>query len=133
VRATVPVKELAGVMEMEEVLPVVAPGATLILPLLESVKLLLVFGGAQNPEQPTANATINGTDASISRRHFPVIIAVASLHFPFEHRPVQGSGPAKGSASLLKDIACVLVQEKHWSHAAEDRDAETYNSAHASD
>jgi hypothetical protein len=86
VRATVPVNELAGVMEMEEVLPVVAPGATLILPLLESVKLLLVLGGSQNPEQPTAKATINGTAASNGRRHFPVIIAVASLHFPFTHR-----------------------------------------------
>ena len=86
VRATVPVNEPAGVMEMEEVLPVVAPGATLILPLLESVKLLLVLGGCQNPEQPTAKATINGTAASNGRRHFPVIIAVALASLPF-HAP----------------------------------------------
>ena len=130
-RETVPVNEFEGVTLTVDVFPLVAPGATLMLPLLVRVKLvlvLLVFGGSQNPEQPTAKATMSGAAANNNLPHLPVFIAVP--HFPFsctghDRRSRQGSVP------LLKDIACVLDQEKYWAQAAEDRDAETPGSAHA--
>jgi len=63
VRDTVPVKELEGVTVMVEVLPLVAPGVTLMLPLFDSVKSLLPLGASQNPEQPAMNAVTSGAKA----------------------------------------------------------------------
>src|SRR4051794_40525928 len=81
-RATVPVNELAGVTAMVEVLPLADPGVTLMLPLFESVKLLLLFGASQNPEHPTAKPTINGAAIQTTRRHGMVFIA-SLLSFRF--------------------------------------------------
>jgi hypothetical protein len=75
VSATVPVNELDGVTVMVEVLPVVAPGASEMLPLLESVKLLLPLGASQNPEHPASS----GAAASNRRAHFPIFIAAPLL------------------------------------------------------
>lgn len=63
-RETVPVNELDGVTVIVEVLPVVAPGATVMFPLFESVKSLLPFGASQNPEHPGMNAMISGAITS---------------------------------------------------------------------
>ena len=81
----VPVNELEGVTVTVEVLPLVAPGAALMLPLFESVKLLLVFGGSQKPEQPTAKAAMSGTAARNNLPHLPVFIATPK--FPYTHWP----------------------------------------------
>jgi hypothetical protein len=58
VRLTVPVKELEGVAEMVEVLPVAAPGLMEMLPLLERAKLVPVVGGSQNPLHPAKSGRI---------------------------------------------------------------------------
>jgi hypothetical protein len=75
VRETVPVNELDGVTVMVEVLPLVAPGLTAMLPLLERVKLLLPLGGSQKPEQPEINPAMSGTATNTCRVHLLVIIA----------------------------------------------------------
>lgn len=91
-RATVPVNELDGVMAMVEVLPLADPGVTLILPLLESVKLVLLFGGSQKPEHPTAKPTISGAATNNTRRHVLVFIAVLAL-LPFHGPGSNAAGP----------------------------------------
>lgn len=53
VSATVPVNELPGVTVIVDVLPDVAPGVTLMLPLLERVKLVSV-GALQKPLHPAS-------------------------------------------------------------------------------
>jgi hypothetical protein len=70
-RVTVPVKELPGVTVMVEV--PVEPGLTLMLPLLESVKLLLLVlpGACQKSPQPATS----GAAASNNHDHFPIFIA----------------------------------------------------------
>jgi hypothetical protein len=84
VRETVPVNELAGVTVMVEVLPLVPPGVTEMLPLLERVKLLVPLGRSQNFEQPTVNTTTTSeAAANNTRAHFLAFIAVPSLHFPY--------------------------------------------------
>jgi hypothetical protein len=59
---TVPENEFAGVTLMSDVLPVVAPAVTVMLPALERVKSLLPAGAAQkflHPERkPTARTLI---------------------------------------------------------------------------
>ena len=93
-RDTVPVKELAGVTVIVEVMPLTAPGATEILPLFERVKLLVPLGGSQNFEQPTARTTISRAAANNTRPHFPVFIAIprfTSLIVPGQN----GSRPNK--------------------------------------
>ena len=76
VSVTVPVKEFDGVTVMVEVLLVVAPGLTVMLPLLERVKLVEVAGAPQNPLQPARD------DAAISKiqAHFPIFICRSFLH-----------------------------------------------------
>jgi hypothetical protein len=69
--ATVPVKELAGVTVIVDVLPVVAPGVTAMLLLLESVKLPLLGGVSQKPAHPDNN----GAAARSIHAHFPIFIA----------------------------------------------------------
>jgi hypothetical protein len=68
---TVPVKEFAGVTVMVAVLPEVAPGATVRLPLLEREKLVLVvlveFGFTQNPAHPVTKGAANSNTCV----HFP--------------------------------------------------------------
>jgi len=68
VRATVPVNEVAGVTVMVEV--PVAPGATVMFPLLERVKLVLP-GASQKPLQPASS----GAAPSNTHAHFPIFIA----------------------------------------------------------
>lgn len=76
VSVTVPVNELAGVTVMVEVLPLVAPGATEMLPLLVSVKLLLeLLGGSQKPEQPMTKTMMSGAAARTTLHHFTALIA----------------------------------------------------------
>jgi hypothetical protein len=74
VSATVPVNELDGVTVMVAVLPVVAPGLTVMAPLLVSVKLVLPLGACQKSPQPAKPAT-NGAAASNNHAHFPIFIA----------------------------------------------------------
>jgi hypothetical protein len=71
---TVPVNELPGVTVMVAV--PVAPWATMMLPLLERVKLLLPPPGAcQKSPQPA----INGAAASNNHAHLPIFIATPFL------------------------------------------------------
>jgi hypothetical protein len=64
---TVPENEFAGVTLMRDVLPVVAPAVTVMLPALERVKSLLPAGAAQkflHPDRkPTARTLIPITQA----------------------------------------------------------------------
>ena len=71
VSPTVPVKELDGVTVIVEVLPLVAPGLMVMLPLFERVKLLLPLELLQKPAQPV----MSGAAASSRRAQFPVFIA----------------------------------------------------------
>jgi hypothetical protein len=59
---------------MVAVLPVVAPGLTVMAPLLVSVKLVLPLGACQKSPQPAKPAT-NGAAASNNHAHFPIFIA----------------------------------------------------------
>jgi hypothetical protein len=72
---TVPVKELPGVTVMVEV--PVEPGLTLMLPLLESVKLLLLLlpGACQKFPQPATS----GAAASNNHDHFPIFITTTPV------------------------------------------------------
>jgi hypothetical protein len=68
VRETVPVNELPGVTVTVDV--PLAPGTTVIFPLLERVKLVLL-GASQKPLHPASSgAAPNNTHA-----HFPIFIA----------------------------------------------------------
>jgi hypothetical protein len=80
---TVPVNEFAGVTVMVEVLPEVAPGATLMLPLLVSVKLVAVLppGACQKSPQPAIKPTRSGAASSVSHAQFRVFIAAPSSCF----------------------------------------------------
>jgi hypothetical protein len=73
VSVTVPANEFAGVTEMVEVLPVVAPGATVMFPLLlrEKSPLLEPLGACQKFPHP---AIANGAATAISRAHVPDFI-----------------------------------------------------------
>lgn len=129
VRETVPVKELAGDTVMVEVLPLVEPGLTLILPLFESVKLLLLAGGGfQKLEQPDAKTIMIGAAAKMRRLHAPLFIAVPRFASPFTNRQTE-QRPAQGSWLLLKDIACVLIRRNNDAH---NRDANRDRCAHRS-
>jgi hypothetical protein len=76
VSVTVPVNELAGVMVIVDVLPLVAPGGVEILPLLVSVKLLPEsLGASQKPAHPATKPIMSGAAASITPLHFPALIA----------------------------------------------------------
>jgi hypothetical protein len=57
VRVTVPSNEFCGVTVMVEVLPLVAPPVTVMLPPLERVKSELPAGASQNPLQPERKPT----------------------------------------------------------------------------
>jgi hypothetical protein len=72
---TVPVNELAGVTVIVEVLPLVAPGVTLMLPLLESAKLVVPLGASQKPLHPASR----GAAPSKIHAHFPIFIAAPHL------------------------------------------------------
>jgi len=73
--ATVPVNELDGDTVMTAVLPLVAPGFTTMVPLLEREKLVLPLPGfCQKFPQPDKPAT-NSAAASNNHVRFPIIIA----------------------------------------------------------
>jgi hypothetical protein len=82
VRVTAPVNEFAGVTVMVEV--PLAPGLTVMTPLLVKVKLLLPPPGAcqkspQPARRPADKQTVTGAAASINRRaHLPILIAAPS-------------------------------------------------------
>jgi hypothetical protein len=75
VSATVPVNESVGVTVMVELFPVVAPGLTVMLPLLVRVKLLLEF--SQKSPQPL----MSGAATSNNFANFPIFIAAPSMLF----------------------------------------------------
>jgi len=75
-KSTVPVKVLAGVTVIVEVLLVVAAGATLILVLLDSANVVLAEGAFQKPLQPAKPDT--SVAASNNRFHCPTFIATPS-------------------------------------------------------
>jgi hypothetical protein len=104
-RVTVPVNELAGVTVILEVLPLVPPGVTDMLPLLERVKLLVPVDRSQNFEQPAANTTTT-SEAAVNnmRAQFLVFIAVPSLHFSVPHRAAQAPAHT-GFCATFKNIA----------------------------
>jgi hypothetical protein len=66
---TVPVNELPGVTVMVAV--PVEPWATVMLPLLERLKPVVLLGACQKSPQPAKN----GAAASNNRAHFPIFIA----------------------------------------------------------
>jgi hypothetical protein len=69
---TVPVNELDGVTVMVEVSPLVAPGATVMLPLLVRAKLVFVLSGScQKSPQPARS----GAAASNNHAYCPIFIA----------------------------------------------------------
>jgi hypothetical protein len=79
---TVPVNEFDGVTEMVDVLPVVPPGLTVMLPLLARVKLVLPLplGACQKSPHPARNPTREPITTGIAttagrRAHLPIIIA----------------------------------------------------------
>jgi hypothetical protein len=78
VNATVPVKEFDGVTEIVEVLPVVAPGATVRLA-GEAERAKLVFvpqeGHSQKSPQPVMKQATSGAAASNNRVQLPIFIA----------------------------------------------------------
>jgi hypothetical protein len=112
VRETVPVKELAGDTVMVEVLPLVEPGLTLILPLFESVKLLLLAaGGFQKWEQPDAKAIMIGAAAKMRRLHAPLFIAVPPLRFPI-HEPSNRAAARTGLLATFQGYRLCPDQEK---------------------
>jgi hypothetical protein len=73
--ATVPVNESVGVTEMVEV--PVAPGFTVMLPLLVSVKLLLVL--SQKSLQPLRSGAVTSNNTA----HFPIFIVTPRPLEPF--------------------------------------------------
>ena len=77
-RSTVPVKELAGVTVMVEVLPETAPGVTEMLPLLDREKLVLLTGACQKSPQPARK----GTAKRKSPAHLKRFIAAPMLGSP---------------------------------------------------
>jgi hypothetical protein len=100
---TVPVNEFDGVTEMVAVLPVVAPGLTVMVPLLVRVKLVLPPppGACQKSPQPVRKPTSVGAAASNSNRvHFPLFIAAPSLAL---------TGQSRSPGSDLKGNASVCV------------------------
>jgi hypothetical protein len=70
---TVPVNESAGVTEITEVLPLVAPGVTVMLLALDRVKLVLLplFGACQKFPHPARS----GAAANNSVAQMPIFIA----------------------------------------------------------
>lgn len=78
VSATVPVKELPGVTVIVAVLPDVAPGVSLMLPLLVRVKLVSV-GASQNPLHPARRDVA----AKSNRARFLIFIpnSLPPIHF----------------------------------------------------
>jgi hypothetical protein len=80
VRSTVPVNEFSGVTVMVEVLPVVAPGPTVKLPLLEREKLVLVLLGAC---QKLPHPARRGRAARKSQAHLacPIPARLIAAHF----------------------------------------------------
>jgi hypothetical protein len=88
--ATVPVNELDGVTVMVAVLPEVAPGATVMAPLLVSVKLVLPLGACQKFPQPAKPAT-NGAAASNNHARFPIFIAAPLAPFSASRSQVTAS------------------------------------------
>jgi hypothetical protein len=98
VSATVPENELPGVTVMVEVLLLVAPGATVMLPLLARVKLveLLPLGACQKSPHPASN----GAAANSNRAHFPIFIAAPQLLL---------NGQGRSPVSTHKSIASIRV------------------------
>jgi hypothetical protein len=75
---TVPVNELPGVTVMVAVLPLVAPGVTVRLPLLERVKLALVpqVGHCQKSPQPARSVA-----AANNPTQHPIFIAAPRTQY----------------------------------------------------
>jgi len=97
---TVPENELAGVTVMVEVLPVVAPGVTEMLPLLVSEKLLLLLplGASQKPAHPARS----GAAATSIHARLPILIAAP--RFSRWMRPSKGI--ASGPGLALPGTSC---------------------------
>jgi hypothetical protein len=82
VTETVPVNEFDGVTVMVEVLPVVAPGATVMLVgLAERAKLVPLppFGACQKSPQPASKQTGIAAAAGNNHPHVLILIAAPSL------------------------------------------------------
>jgi hypothetical protein len=85
---TDPVNELPGVTVMVEVLPVAAPGATVMLPLLARVKLVLPPPGAcQKSPQPARKPASTGAAANNNRADLPIFITTPFL-IAFKYVPL---------------------------------------------
>lgn len=92
VSATVPVNELAGVTVIVAVLPDVAPGVSLMLPLLVRVKLVLL-GASQNPLHPARRVVA----AKTNRARFLIFIP--------KFLPLTASGPQSTGVARLASLA----------------------------
>lgn len=111
VRLTVPVNELPGVTVMVAVLPLVAPGATVMLPLFESVKLVLLLplGACQKSPQPERKTARSGTAIIKLRVHPQSFIATPGLA-PSDQRAGAGSESQKPiSEPNLKGTASARI------------------------
>jgi hypothetical protein len=84
-RVSVPVNEFDGVTVIVEVLLVVAPGATVMLPLLVSAKLVLPLplGACQKSPHPAKNPPSKATRTGVASRRalFPRFIAAPRCCF----------------------------------------------------
>jgi len=91
-RATVPVNELDGVTETVVVLPAASPGLTVMLPLFDKEKLVLVLllGACQKSPHP-ASRPLTGiaTRSGANLAHFPSFIAAPFPRLPDIAKPVQ--------------------------------------------
>lgn len=77
-RATVPVNEFDGVTEMVVVLPAAAPGLTVMEPLFDNVKLVVVMllGACQKSPHPASRPVANtATRSDANLAHLPSFIA----------------------------------------------------------
>lgn len=100
---TVPVNELPGVTVIVEVLLDVAPGATLIFPLLVSLKLVLL-GASQKPLHPERK----GATISASQTQLPIFIAV-----PLNLRSVARTESIRSRTAPRRDRQSRLHAERH--------------------
>jgi hypothetical protein len=139
VSVTVPSNEFEGVTVISDVLPLVAPAVTAMLPPLERLKLVLPAGASQKPlhpeRHPTARQLIprtqtpekpnrSGAAKLRNRASSPKTIAAPLVMRPFhsDSRVTLSSGPClfiasarTGSRGLKSTDARQRVSLMHWS------------------
>ena len=98
-RVTVPVNELDGVTEIVVVLPVASPGLTVMLPLFDKEKsVVVVLAGACQKSPHPASRPLTGiaTSSDANLAHLPNLIAAPLPHLP------DIAGPGEHTALLRR-------------------------------